>query len=112
MADELVLGHTLSEFLFFDMLITTPLLFHTYMSLAPEVCSSPDQTALSHIRGRSFGGFISDPSFVCLKSKKFRHLLHADLLLGLFFYLEFGGGMLLRNVCCLSKDYTDLYSGR
>jgi hypothetical protein len=35
--------------------------------------------------------------------------LHAGYLLGLFFYPEDGGDMLLRNVDSLSTDYIELY---
>jgi hypothetical protein len=37
---------------------------------------------------------------------------HAGFLLGLFFDPEHGGDMFLRNVGCLSMDYTKLYPRR
>jgi hypothetical protein len=42
-----------------------------------------------------------------LKAGSICYLLHADFLLGLFFYPEDGGDMLLRNVSLFSTDYTD-----
>jgi hypothetical protein len=39
-------------------------------------------------------------------------LLDADFLLGLFFDLEVGGVIFLRDVCVLSTEYTPLYVRR